>query len=68
MKTLTISAIQNLPEQESVKFSELVNIYNFHSQKNKEKEKYYEGAVTLGDVNLGIALPDGLNNLQIGCE
>ena len=68
MKTLTISAIKNLPEQENVKFSELVNIYNFHSQKNKEKEKYYEGAVTLGDVNLGIALPDGLNNLQIGCE
>lgn len=68
MKTLTISAIKNLPEQESVKFSELLNVYNFHSQKNKEKEKYYEGAVTLGDVNLGIALPDGLNNLQIGCE
>lgn len=68
MKTLTISAIKNLPEQECVKFSELVNVYNFHSQKNKEKEKYYEGAVKLGDVNLGIALPDGLNNLQIGCE
>lgn len=68
MKTLTISTIQNLPAEESVKFKELVNVYNFHSEKNKEKEKYYEGAVTLGDVNLGIALPDGLNNLQIGCE
>ena len=68
MKVLTISTIQNLPAEESVKFRELVNVYNFHSQKNKEKEKYYEGAVTLGDVNLGIALPDGLNNLQIGCE
>lgn len=68
MKTLTISAIKNLPEQESVKFNELVSVYNFHCQKNKEKEKYYEGSVTLGDVNLGIALPDGLNKLQIGCE
>ena len=32
------------------------------------KDKYYEGHVTLRDVNLGIALPQGLRNLEVGCS
>lgn len=68
MNTLTISAIVDFPIEERKKFNELVNIYNYHISKNQEKEKYYEGKVTLGDVNLGIALPNDLNNLSIGCE
>lgn len=68
MKALNISTVRNLPDMERKLFEELIKIYNYHNSKNRIKEKYYEGAVTLGDVNLGIALPDTLSNLQIGCE
>lgn len=57
-----------LPEKERETLRELLEIYGFHLGKNEKKDKYYEGHVTLGDVNLGIALPKGFNNLEIGCE
>lgn len=47
---------------------DLVDVYNFHQGKNEEKERYYEGHVTLSEVNLGIALPDTFSSLEIGCE
>lgn len=68
MDTLSFSAILNFPTEETKKFNELVRIYNYHLEKNKTKEKYYDGQITLEEVNLGIALPDGLNKLSIGCE
>lgn len=68
MNTLNISTILGLPKKERKRFYELINIYNFHIAKNKKKEKYYDGQVTLGEVNLGIALPEQLNKLNIGCE
>ena len=46
---------------------DLIDVYNEHSVKNYEKEKYYEGKIALRDVNLGIALPDTLSRLEIGC-
>lgn len=46
---------------------ELLNIYQTHELKNAEKNRYYEGRVTLGEVNLGIALPHGMRGLEIGC-
>lgn len=45
----------------------LIIIYNNHKQANAIKRKYYEGHVTLGEVNLGLALPRGLRGLEIGC-
>lgn len=68
MNTLNISTILGLPKKERKRFYELINIYNFHIAKNKKKEKYYDGQVTLEEVNLGIALPKQLNKLNIGCE
>lgn len=65
---ITLSAINNLPEKESAMLCELISAYNSHQSKNFIKQKYYEGAVTLNDVNLGIALPKGMKNLNIGCE
>ena len=65
---ISISAAVGLPDGERQKFVELVNVYNFHELKNANKEKYYEGAVTLRDVNIGIALPKEMSNLAIGCE
>lgn len=54
-----------LNEQEMLQ--DLIDVYNEHSVKNYEKEKYYEGKIALRDVNLGIALPDTLSRLEIGC-
>lgn len=65
---ISIPYISNFPDEEFQKFVKLIDIYNYHDSKNALKQKYYEGAVTLNDVNLGIALPQGLQNLKIGCE
>lgn len=50
------------------RFRKLIYIYNLHLSANAEKNKYYEGKVSVGDVNLGIAIPDGLSRLEIGCS
>lgn len=66
---LNISANQviGLDDVAQYKFNKLLNTYNLHNAKNAEKERYYEGKVSLGEVNLGIALPDGMQGLEIGC-
>ena len=63
-----ISNAQGLYEEERILLRELMDVYNFHYSKNRIKDKYYNGHVTLGDVNLGIALPEGFRGLEIGCE
>lgn len=65
---ISISRVEGLPEIEFNKLMELIDVFNYHNQKNEQKQKYYEGAVTLNDVNLGIALPQGMGSLKIGCE
>lgn len=67
MHNIEISTIKGFPEEEKAKFSELVKTFNTHRMKNEEKNKYYEGKISLSEVNLGIALPDGLLKLEIGC-
>ena len=67
MLKISISQIKGFPAEEMAKFQSLVTTYNTHSYKNDEKNKYYEGKISLNDVNLGIALPDGLRRLEIGC-
>ena len=59
--------IVNFRKEEVERFQKLLDQYNFHDSKNEEKSKYYEGKISLDSVNLGIALPDGLKNLEIGC-
>ena len=61
------SSIAGLTDYEAAVFQELIGIYAAHHAKNIEKEKYYEGRVSLGEVNLGIALPQGMKGLEIGC-
>lgn len=58
----------DLPSKECEQLRDLINVYNYHLSSNAKKDKYYEGKITLSDVNLGIALPDGLRGLEIGCE
>ena len=59
--------IEGLTIEEVKDLTDLLNIFEKHVSKNREKEKYYEGAISLSDVNLGIALPEGISGLEIGC-
>lgn len=59
--------INGLPPEELERFQKLLEVYYERSAKNEEKDRYYEGHISLNSVNLGIALPDGLARLEIGC-
>lgn len=59
--------ISGLTEEEQKMLTELVNVFNYHVGKNDTKNRYYEGKVRLSEVNLGIALPQGMAGLEIGC-
>lgn len=67
MLTLTAESIVNFRQSEFSRFNKLVDEYNLHFQKNLDKNGYYEGKISLGEVNLGIALPQGMAGLEIGC-
>lgn len=68
MTNLQFGIVPGLTEDESEKLTELANAFNYHSGRNATKDKYYEGHVTLSDVNLGIALPKSLKELVVGCN
>ncbi|MBQ1573057.1 MAG: phage portal protein [Clostridiales bacterium] len=65
--SITPAQIAGFPEEEQIRLQKLINVYENHLSKNFEKNRYYEGKITLNDVNLGIALPDGMRKLEIGC-
>lgn len=65
---ITLNPYDVLPALEAEQMRKLIDTYMYHRWKNDEKEKYYEGHVTLQEVNLGIALPEGIRKLEIGCE
>ena len=60
--------IEGFGEEEAKKLSDLIRVFEYHSSKNAEKDKYYEGDIHLSDVNLGLALPKGFNGLEIACS
>ena len=59
--------IAGLTDIEREKLKRLLKVYHDHAAKNEEKNRYYEGKISLGSVNLGIALPQGMRGLEIGC-
>lgn len=65
---VTAGEVIGLTDRARDKFADLLETYDKHAYKNKEKERYYEGKISLGEVNLGIALPDGMAGLEIGCS
>lgn len=70
LDTLAVNKIPHvigLGVAETEMLNELFDIYTKHYSSNKNKNKYYEGNVSLSDVNLGIALPEGMAGLEIGC-
>ena len=60
-------ALPGLTEYEKLLLNDLKEVYNAHDAKNHEKNRYYEGRISLGEVNLGIALPSGMRGLERGC-
>lgn len=66
--TFSFGTVPGLTGEEQRQLTELTEAYNYHQSRNATKDKYYEGHVTLQDVNLGIALPKGLNKLEVGCN
>lgn len=62
-----IAKAKGLPPGEQTKLDRLIDIYNSHKSANRIKRRYYEGHVPLSEVNLGLALPDQINKLEIGC-
>lgn len=68
MFEIRISNVRGLPAKEFADLLSLINTYNHYSGKNRIKNKYYEGKISLNQVNLGIALPEGMRGLEIGCS
>lgn len=64
---LNFGIVEGLPEEEQGWLNELKYIYDYHRTSNRKKRRYYNGKITLNEVNLGIALPSGLGKLEIGC-
>ena len=52
---------------EQARLQKLLTLYQERAAKNEQKNRYYDGHIPLGEVNLGIALPKGFNGLEIGC-
>ena len=65
--TIEVENIIGFPVAEIPNLKDLLNIYEFHLAGNSQKDTYYEGNISLNSVNLGIALPEGLAKLEIGC-
>lgn len=59
--------VRGLGPKEQEMLRDLIRIYEYHRAKNYKKNRYYEGKIPLRNVNLGIALPEDLNKLEIGC-
>ena len=66
-KLMNPDRVRGLDKDDALKLRKLIDTLKHYEPKNREKDKYYEGKVTLGDVNLGIALPEGMQGLEIGC-
>ena len=62
-----IARAKGLPLAEQATLDRLIDIYNSHKSANRLKRKYYEGHIELSEVNLGLALPDRIGKLEIGC-
>ena len=67
MLALVPEDIKGFDPNEFARFEQLLDQYNKHISANEIKNKYYEGKIRLSDVNLGIAIPDTFNKLEIGC-
>lgn len=68
MTNLQFGHVNGLTVTEQANLLALANALDYHQSRNATKDKYYEGHITLNDVNLGIALPEDLKKLDVGCN
>lgn len=68
MISLNFGRVIGLSDADQALLNDLSEVYSYHQGKNAVKDRYYEGHVTLREVNIGIALPNGLQNLEVGCS
>ena len=54
------------PEEQAI-IRKLQKVFDNHKTANEQKDRFYEGRVSLSSVNLGLALPKGIEGLEIGC-
>lgn len=59
--------VTGLGADEQAMLRKLLTVYQNATIKNAKKNRYYEGKIPLSEVNLGIALPQGMSGLEIGC-
>ena len=50
--TLSFGKVNGLTTEEQCQLHKLADVYQYHQSRNAVKHKYYEGHVTLNDVNL----------------
>lgn len=65
---INIDPYRILPMPEAEDLQQLLETYQYHGTKNALKARYYEGHIPLSEVNLGLALPESIKTLEIGCE
>lgn len=65
---LSANDIIGLRITEIPRLQKLLETFQYYQTRNYKKNRYYEGNISLGSVNLGIALPDGMRGLEIGCS
>lgn len=52
--TLNFGPVEGLSAEELQQLQDLADAYNYHQSRNRLKDKYYEGHVTLQDVTLAL--------------
>ncbi len=68
MTNLQFGKVDDLTASEQEILTELSDAYNYHQSRNATKDKYYDGHIGLNDVNIGIALPNSLKKITVGCS
>ena len=67
MELRNICNASGLAVHEAEMLKDLVEVYEAHKFNNEIKARYYEGHISLSEVNIGIALPGGIQTLEVGC-
>lgn len=63
-----ITKAANLKDEDAAALRELTKVYANYRGRNALLSKYYDGKIKAAEVNIGIAVPQQLENLEISCE
>lgn len=60
--------VAGLPAGVNNQLQKCIDVFEQYIAKNELKDRYYEGNISINEVNLGIALPRKMRDLEIGCS